>query len=869
MTAAHRPFWYLGRRPADLGSEIDEELRLHLDMRTEELVARGMAVEDARREALRQFGDLPGTREYCRRQDEDKEHRMQRALWIEDLLQDLRIGLRGLLRAPMTTLTIVVTVGLGIGATTVIFAAIDAALLRSLPYADPGRLVRIHTDAPPNRFPFSIADYLALRSQQTQFEQIAAYAVRVMAYTDGTVAERVQGRGVSWTYFSVLGVKPAIGRDFTEEDGKPGGPLAVILSRTFWQQHLGGRADRIGKPIQLDGAGYTVVGVLPEAVGPLERGQDLFVPVQFVTPPRKGPFFLTVVARLKRDGSRATAVEELHAINRRIFPLWRASYQDDKATWGMVDLQSYVIGDVRAIATLALFAVALVWLIACTNASNLLVARVTGRRRELAVRAALGASRGRVVRYLLAESLLLAVGAAAIGVALARLGAGLLREFGASYFPRTGEIVIDGPVLWLLVGLTAGSALLFGLVPAIHGSGGPVEDSLRASGRSSTGAVSVRRLRRILVGSQFAIATPLLVVAGLLLASLNQLGRVDLGFNPRNVLTGGILLPARQYSDSRAGAFWDELQRRVEAIPGVSAAAFSDARPPNDVNNFNNFDLEDAPTPSGQSQPVTAWVAVTPGYFRVLGLALLLALGLRVGALDGLVPLPVLRRGAGSRVDQLLPDLVLVGAQRVRARLGLALVLADALGTIYAPLAPQTHARYIDVRTSVDPSRMLPAVRTAVRGLDAGLPFSNVATIDELVDRSLARPRSLSVLVATLASVALLLSVIGVYGVMAYYVQQHAKDIGIRLALGGSRGDLFRLIIGQGMTVVTGGVALGLLAALAATRAMSSLLFGVGAADVRTFAAVAVLMTVVAFAACALPARRAVGVHPATVLRDE
>src|SRR5438093_1610177 len=249
MTTAHRPFWYLGRRPADLQSEIDEELRLHLDMRTEELVARGMAVEDARREALRQFGDLPGTREYCRRQDEDKEHRMQRAVWIEDLLQDLRIGLRGLLRAPMTTLTL-------------------------------------------------------------------------------------------------------------------GGPLAVILSRTFWQQHLGGRADRIGKPIQLDGAGYTVVGVLPEAVGPLERGQDLFVPVQFVTPPRKGPFFLTVVARLKRDGSRATAVEELHAINRRIFPLWRASYQDDKATWGMVDLQSYVIGDVRAIATLALFAVALVLQIA-------------------------------------------------------------------------------------------------------------------------------------------------------------------------------------------------------------------------------------------------------------------------------------------------------------------------------------------------------------------------------------------------------------------------------------------------------------------------------------------------------------------------
>jgi predicted permease len=439
-------------------------------------------------------------------------------------------------------------------------------------------------------------------------------------------------------------------------------------------------------------------------------------------------------------------------------------------------------------------------------------------------------------------------------------------------------------VLWLLLGLTAGSALLFGLVPAIHGSGGPVEDSLRASGRSSTVAISVRRLRRILVGSQFAIATPLLVVAGLLLASLNQLGRVDLGFNPRNVLTGGILLPARQYSDSRAGAFWDELQRRVEAIPGVSVAAFSDARPPNDVSNFNNFDLEDAPTPSGQSQPVVPWVSVTPEYFRLLGLNLVQGrlLDRRDAVLAATAEQPVVvdlgwvrrffpnRDAVGRRMRQggctTCPWTVVVGVVGEVKYVGLD---QPNLGTIYAPLAPQTHARYIDVRTTVDPSRMLPEVRAIVRGLDAGLPFSNVSTIDELVDRSLARPRSLSVLVGTLAAVALLLSVIGVYGVMAYYVQQHAKDIGIRLALGGSRGELFRLIVGQGMMVAGGGVAVGLLAALAATRAISSLLFGVGAGDVPTFAAVAALMTVVAFAACALPARRAAGVQPANVLRDE
>ncbi|PYR57726.1 MAG: hypothetical protein DMF91_18750 [Acidobacteria bacterium] len=880
----HRPFWYLRRRRETVQSEIDEELKLHLEMRTEDLKARGLPHDEARREALRQFGDLPGTREYCRRQNEEKEKQMRRGLMLEDLVQDLRIGLRGLLRAPLMTLTIIVTVGLGIGATTVIFAAVDAALLRSLPYADPARLVRIYTDAPPNKFPFSVADYLGLSSQQTRFEHVAGYASRPMAFTDGSVAERLKGKAVSWTYFSVLGVKPAMGRDFTEADGGPGSPPAVIVSHGFWERRLGGRADAIGQPITLDGTNYTVAGVLPASLGPLEHDQEFFVAAQWTTPPRKGPFFITALARLRHEADRSLAADELRAINRRIFPVWRVSYQDDKATWSMMDLQSFVIGDVRTIAGLALVAVALVWLIACTNASNLLIARVTSRRRELAVRAALGASRGRVVRYLLAESCLLALGAAAIGIGLTWLATGLLRDFGAAYFPRTAEIALDGPVLWLLAGLTAGSAILFGLVPAVHGSGGPVEESLRSTGRSSTGTVDVRRLRRVLVGSQFAIATPLLVVAGLLLVSLNELGRVNLGFNARNVLSGSMLLPMSQYPDARVGAFWDEIQRRAESIPGVSAVAFADGRPPNDVNNFNNFDLEDAPTPSGQSQPVVPWVSVSPGYFKLLGLNLLQ--GRLLDPRDALVPAtdvqPIVvdrawarrffpnRDVLGKRLKQggctQCPWTVVVGVVSEVKYAGLD---KPDEGTVYAPLNPQGHVRYLVLRTTADPASVLPALRETVRGLDAGLPLSNLATIDELVARSLARPRSLSMLVGALAAVALVLSIVGIYGVMAYYVQQHKKDIGIRLALGGSRSDLFRLVVGQGMAVVAGGVAIGLVAALAVTRAMSSLLFRVGAADAATFAAVAGLLMAVALAACALPARRAIGMQPAMVLRDD
>jgi len=817
---------------------------------------------------------------------------MQSGLLVGDLLQDLRIGLRGLLRAPMMTMTIVATVGLGIGATTVIFSAVHAALLRPLPYADPERLVRIYTDAPPNKFRFSVADYLALQAQQTHFEQIAGYTDRPRAFSDGTVAERVRGRDVSWTYFALLGVKPAVGRDFTELDGRPGSPPAVIVSYGFWQRRLGGRPDVIGKPLRLDGSDHALAGILPRMVGPLEQGQELFVAAQWATPPRKGPFFITVLGRLRNGSERSAAAGELRAINRRIFPLWQVSYQDQKASWALMDLRTHLVGDVRTVAGLALAAVGLVLLIACANASNLLIARVTSRRRELAVRTALGASRGRVIRHLLAESSLLATGAAAVGIALASAGIGLLRSVGADYFPRTQEITLDGPVLWLLAASTAAGGLLFGLVPAVHGTGGPVDESLRSFGRSSTGSIAVRRLRRLLVAGQFAIATPLLVVAGLLLASLNELGRVDLGFDIRNLLSGTILLPAAQYPDAgRVAAFWDEIQRRVEALPGVSGVTFADGRPPNEVNNFNNFDLEDSPTPPGQSQPVTPWVSVTPEYFRLLGLTLVQ--GRLFDEHDGLGPdveVVVVDRawakrffpngGAiGRRFKEggctRCPWTTVVGVVSEVKYAGLD---KPDQGTVYSPMAgrgarPSEQAtsrfRYLVLRTAIDPLTVLPTVRQVVRELDPSLPFSSVATEEELVARSLQRPRSLSILVGGFATVALLLSIVGVYGVMAHYVQQHSKDIGIRLALGGSPADVLRLVVGQGMKIVSSGVGVGLLTALILTRLMSSLLFGIGAADAFTFVAVTILLLAVALVACSVPARRAIAVQPAAVLRNE
>ena len=875
-------FRYLRRRAETVTSEVDEELAVHLEMRVEELIGRGWSPEAARREAVRQFGDLEFTRQYCRRQDLDKETHVQRGLFFDELMQDLRISLRGLIRAPMLTLTILVTVGLGVGATTVIFSAVDTALLRPLPYADPGRLVRIYTDTPPFKFPFSVADYQALESQQTRFQQVAGYQSRSMAYSDGTSADLVRGRVVSWTYFQLLGITPILGRSFTEADGRQNSPQVVIVSHGFWQQRLGGRGDAIGRAIRLDGTDYSLVGVLPQDVGPLEQRQEFFAAARWPPPPRKGPFFITALGRLRSESDRSVAADDLHAINRRMFPVWKVSYQDERATWGMMDLRSFVVGDVQTIAGLALAAVALVWMIACANASNLLIARVASRRRELSVRAALGASRSRVVRHLLTESGLLAMGAASVGIGLAWAGIRFLRVAGADYLPRTHEIGLNGPSLAVLAGMTVASMLLFGLVPALHGTGGPVDESLRSMSRSATGSAGVRRLRRVLVGSQFAIATPLLVVAGLLLVSLNGLRRVDLGFDSHNVVTGTLRLPSARYQQpGSVQAFWDELQRRLGALPGVSGVAFADGRPPNEVNNFNNFDLEDFPAAPGQSQPVTPWLAVTPEYFRVLGLTLLEGrlLDERDAQRQNLETVVVDRAWArrffpnqsalGKRFREggctTCPWTQVVGVVSEVKYTGLD---KPDEGTVYAPWSG-SFVRFIVLRTNSDPASVLPAVRQTIRDLDSTVPFASVATIDELVAQSVQTPRSLSLLIGSLAGVALTLAIVGIYGVMAYYVQQHTKDIGIRLALGARRGDVLRHVVGQGMTLVVGGMIVGLLTAVVATRLMVTLLFGVGAVDPVTFAGVSALVLVVALVACFVPASRATALEPASVLRNE
>jgi len=800
---------------------------------------------------------------------------------MHNILRDLRHSVRSLVRTPALTVTIVATVGLGIGATTAIFSVINAVLIEPLPYADSDQLVRIYTDSPPNSWPLSVADYRALNEQQTSFTRVAGYSNRTMTFNRDDVAERVNGKLVTWTYFSLLGITPLHGSLFTEGDGAQGSEPKVVVSHSFWMRHLDGDENAIGQTLRFQGQGYTLVGVLPPDVGPFEHNREFFAAVDWGVPPRKGPFFITALGRLAPGIGKSAAREELRAINKRLFPVWQASFQDRRASWGMQSVKELIVGDVGATLVIVLGAVAFVLLIASTNATNLLVARATYRGRELAVRAALGASRGRLLQHLLAESIVLALVGALLGLVLTVGGIKLLTTVGADFIPRTQEIGLDGATVWFLLAITLGSGLLFGLIPSLHGAKSQFTTALRSESRSATEGVGARRLRRALVVTQFAVAAPLLIGAGLLIGTLANLQRVDPGFSTQGILTAAISLPAATYPErSDITSFWVEALTRIEALPGVHAATLADGRPPGQINMINNFDLLDRPTPPNESQPATPWVGTTPGYFQLLGIPLLE--GRVFDDRDNTVPPVAIVDEAWAR--RFYPNESALGRQfysggSTTHPLTVVGVVGDVKlmgldapdeGTVYWPLAfGASRFRFVIVRTSTDAISVLPSVRQVIHDLDASLPLSDVATVEELYTNSLDTPRYLTILVSAFAVVALLLSIIGIYGVMSYFVQQHTKDIGIRIALGSGRSNVIRLIVGQGMRLVGVGVVAGIGGAIFLTRYMSSVLFEVGTTDVLTFATVSVVMLGVALLACFVPARRAATLDPATTLREE
>jgi putative ABC transport system permease protein len=796
---------------------------------------------------------------------------------LPHLWRDVAYSVRALVRVPALSATIILTIGVGLGATTAMTSVVRAVLINPLPYAASDSIVWIYTDNPPYRFRFSVVDYRALEADHPTFTAIAGYQTSRVTVTDGSIAERVNAKDVTGSYFPLLGQKQLLGRLFDDSDDAHRDRVAV-LTYAYWARRFGSDPGVLGRAMTIDGASYTIVGVLARSTGPLEHDVAVFTAAHWPVPTRKGPFFTMVLGRLGPGISHAAAVDALHAANSRLFPLWKSSYQDEKATWGILDLQARVVGDIGSTLFIVLAAVGCVLLIACANAVNLLIARALGRSRELAIRGALGASRGRLIQSVLAEAGVLTLLAALVGLAVAAGAVKLVGAYGAVYVPRIDEVRLSGPVLAWLAALTAASGLVIGLVPALHSARMRMDRALASSGRSNSDGPAPRRLRRALVAVEFALATPLIVAAVLVAVSLDRLSHVRVGVDTARLLTAAVSLSGERYSqDTGRASFWKLALERVAALPGVESAALADSRPPSESGQRNNFDLEDHPTPPGQNQPICTWVGVSPAFFKTVGLPLERGRLLdELSLQDDVVVVDhawanrffpgeeVLGRRFHDGGCTTCPWTTVVGVVGNVKWIGLD---AQEDGTVYFPLVDLPSA-FFTLRTAGDPASLALPLQQVMRELDPGLAVSNVATGDELISGSLAQPRYLSVLFGMFALAALVLSVVGIYGVMAYFVQQHTRDIGIRLALGGEPSAVRRMVVWQGLRLVVIGVGLGVGGAVLTARLMTTVLFGVSATDVGTMTAVPAALVMVAAVACVVPARRAANFDPAKILRE-
>jgi putative ABC transport system permease protein len=799
---------------------------------------------------------------------------LMRHLW-----RDLAYSLRSLARTPALTATIVLTVGVGLGATSAMLGVVRAVLVNPLPYQDPDNLFWIYTDSPPNRFRLTVVDYRALEADHPALSALAAYQTSSVTVSEGGLAERVTAKSVTGTYFPLLGQTAVLGRLFDDSDDK-GNDRIAVLTGAYWARRFGSDPAVLGRAIMLDGASHTIVGVLQSSAGPLERDVAVFTAARWAPPRRKGPFFTMVLGRLRPGVSRSAALDTFRATTVRLFPIWKSSWQNEQATWGLLDLKTRVVGDIGATLLVALAAVGCVLLIACANAINLLVARALARSRELAIRSALGASRGRLLQHLAAESAVLCLGALVTGAGVAALALQMVAAYGSDYIPRVNEIGLSASMLGWLGVLAAGSgALIFlgGLFPVIRGSSMRVDRTLRAGSRSSSDGPSSRRFRRALVAGEFALATPLVVAAVLVMTSLARLNHVSVGVDTDRLLTGSVSLFGPAYAgEAERRAFWDRALERMAGLPGVEAVAVADGRPPTEPGQHNNFDLEDHPAAAGGNQPICPWVAVSPGFFKASGLRLERGRLLERGERGGVVV-----------VDRAWADRFFPGQEAVGRRfksggcttcdwttvVGVVSSVkwdgldSDDQGTVYFPFVDLPRGYFV-LRAAADPAPVAPALRQAVRELDPGLALTDVATGATLVSDSLSTPRYLSVLVAMFAITALLLSLIGIYGVMAHFVQQHTRDIGIRLALGGEPSDVRRMVILEGIRVVAVGVAIGVGAAFLTARLLTTILFGVSPTDPATMAGVPLALLATAAVACLVPGLRAARVDPAEILRE-
>ncbi len=804
-------------------------------------------------------------------------------------LHDVRYGLRLLARSPATTATAVLTLALGIGANSALFSVVNGVLLRPLPYQDAGRLVALWEHVPSkgwDREPLSYPDMLDWKAQTTAFERIAGYCFVGAVLGSGTEAEYVVGAAVSADLLPLLRSRPAIGRGFTPEEDAPGGPPAVVIGHGLWKRRFQSSPDLVGSAILLDGRGVTVVGVMPDGFTfpPMSSPRDYWIPLAADAQGRgvvenRGNHYMMVVARL-RDGMAVEGAQaELAAVARRL----ETAYPDTNSGFGalVLPLHETFVGDVRRPLLVLLGAVGALLLIACANIANVLLARAASRRREIAVRAALGAGRARIARQLLVESLLLSLAGGAVGLVAALWGVEALMRLAPAQVLRTRPITLDLFVAGFTLAVCVATGVLCGLAPALKAAGQSLDPALREGRGGQAEGWRRNRVRAGLVVAEVALCLVLLVGAGLLLRSLQRVLAVDPGFDPRGVLAVSLSLPAARYDGPAAkAALYERLVEEVGALPGVRAAAVVYTLPLGGSNRSNSFRIVDREEAAGRS-PDASYRSISSDYFRVMGIPLR-----RGRAFDrrDTAGAPRVAIVSESLARRFFPEEDPVGRtietdEDPSVKRAIVGVVGDVryLGLdaatepeYYVPAAqaPEPGMTLV-VKAAAEPGALGTELRARLRALDPGLPFRGVRSMEELMGQSVAPRRFSATLLGAFAAVALVLAATGLYGVLAYSVARRSREIGIRLAVGARPADILRMVVAQGMLLALAGLAAGLAGSLLLARSLSGLLFGVGAADPATLAGVSCLLAAVALLACWVPARRAARLDPMIPLRQE
>ncbi|MFC1660454.1 ABC transporter permease [Gemmatimonadota bacterium] len=801
---------------------------------------------------------------------------------MSDILGDFRYALRAFRRNPAYALVTVLILGIGIGAVTLMFSALNASVLRPLPYPDPEELVwgwKANENLRENSLSFD--DYLDYRNGVQAFESLGAfYVFNPQVLVTGTEeAERISSSLVTPNFFSTLGVGPMMGRSFRPEEAVEGGPDVAILSHAYWQGRLGGEPDIVGQTLTLDGRPTEVVGVMPQ-------GFSFSRPVQLWLPARAGAgytqgrgnnnFFM--VGRLREDVTLRQAQAQMETVTLGIQEI-----NPDFASWyhWLQPLHEVFFGDMRSVLLLLMAIVSLVPLVACANVASLSLARASTRNQELATRLALGAERGRIIRQLLAESLLLAVAGGALGLLLAHGGGGLLRSLGPATLPRLEEIGVDRTVVTfgLLASLLA--VTLFGILPALRSTGFNISDALRFGGARG-GSEGRIRSRSVLVVAQVAFSVILMVASGLLFRSLLQLQRVDPGFQVEGLLTAGLQLPAFKYQDDpqALGVAWDQVLARISGVPGVVGAAGADWLPVTPGGGpWNGLSRPDRPLPGDAPYIEGRRKFVSPDYFQVLETPLLAGRSFDANDRTDSEPVMVLSEALAEALfpeEDPLGQPVTLWGQPFQVIGVTASVDEAGLGVEGRPVFflstgqyPQPGLRIMARTAGPDPLLVTGALRNVLNELDPDIALSGIQTMDARVQGSVAQPRFRTYLVGAFALVGLILSAFGLYGVLAYLVTQRHREIGIRVAVGAGNREIVGLVVGQGMRMVGGGVILGLLGGAIVATVLKGLLYDVAPADPLTFAGVSVLLVAVALLASLLPALRALKVDPLESLRAE